>query len=560
MTVGVAAVILGGVGIFLTGMILLTDGLKAAAGDSLRSGLQRFARTPARGLASGTAITALVQSSSATTLTTIGFVSAGLLTFPQAVGVIFGANLGTTSTGWIVSVLGLRVSVGALALPLVGAGALMRLLGRGRVAHGGMALVGFGLIFVGIDTLQVGMEGLAERIDPGSFPGETLPGKALLVLLGVVMTVVMQSSSAAVATTLTALYSGSVGFEQAALLVVGQNMGTTVKAALASIGGTVPVRRTAAAHILFNLATGALALALFPFLLAASLWVVGPGEEVVAVALFHSAFNLLGVAALFPVVGPFARWVERLVPETERRLTRNLHSSLTEIPSVAVEAARRTAVAIAVELFRQGQGRLFGSRAPAPGPPTRETAGEALMRLRSFLTEIHTAPGEEEQFRRHLSALHATDHLERLRRSLKEEGPMDAELSRRLDEALGAWGAEAGLEEGVVPSDESLGTVSREIADSRKARRARLLEEGVVGDLDPEAIRVEVDGLLRLDSMAYHAWRAAHHLRRAAPRGDDDPVGGDQPVGDDELSPGPGWDSGWDGNDDHLNPSSAPRP
>ena len=541
----VAAVILGGVGIFLTGMILLTDGLKAAAGDSLRSGLQRFARTPARGLASGTAITALVQSSSATTLTTIGFVSAGLLTFPQAVGVIFGANLGTTSTGWIVSVLGLRVSVGAMALPVVGAGALMRLLGRGRVAHGGMALVGFGLIFVGIDTLQVGMEGLAERIDPASFPGDTLPGKALLVLLGVVMTVVMQSSSAAVATALTALHAGSVGFEQAALLVVGQNMGTTVKAALASIGGTVPVRRTAVAHILFNLATGALALALLPFLLAASLWVVGPGEEVVAVALFHSAFNLLGVAVLFPVIGPFAGWVERLVPETERQLTRNLHKSLVEIPSVAVEAGRRTAVAIAAELFRQGEGRVGGRKAPEPGPPGRETAGEALVRLRSFLTEIHTASGEEEQFRRHLSTLHATDHLERFRRTLKEEGPMDAELARRLREALVGWVREVDVEEGRAPSADPLARASEGIARSRKERRAQLLEEGVVGRLDPEAIRVEVDGLLRLDSMAYHAWRAAHHLRRAAP-GNDDEAGADH-------------EDGANG-DELLSPASAPRP
>jgi phosphate:Na+ symporter len=126
-----------------------------------------------------------VQSSSATTLTTIGFVSAGLLTFPQAVGVIFGAGLGTTSTGWIVSLLGLKLSIGAVALPLVGAGALMRLLGAGRAGAVGLALAGFGLIFVGIDMLQVGMADLAERVDPASAcPGAPWPGGCCSVAPG----------------------------------------------------------------------------------------------------------------------------------------------------------------------------------------------------------------------------------------------------------------------------------------------------------------------------------------------------------------------------------------
>ena len=124
--------VLGGVGIFLLGMVLLTEGLRAVAGEALRTLLQRFARTPFTALCSGTAVTALVQSSSATTLTTIGFVSAGLLTFPQAVGVIFGANLGTTSTGWLVSTLGLKVSLSIVAFPMVGIGAGMLLRARSR--------------------------------------------------------------------------------------------------------------------------------------------------------------------------------------------------------------------------------------------------------------------------------------------------------------------------------------------------------------------------------------------------------------------------------------------
>src|SRR5690606_13279944 len=141
---------IGGIGLFLLGMVLLTDGLKAVAGDALRRALERSVRGRLSAVASGTAVTVLVQSSSATTLATIGFVSAGLLAFPRAVGVLLGASLGTTSTGWLVSLLGLKLSVTALALPLVASGALLRLLGRERWAAGGLAMAGFGLIFVGI--------------------------------------------------------------------------------------------------------------------------------------------------------------------------------------------------------------------------------------------------------------------------------------------------------------------------------------------------------------------------------------------------------------------------
>lgn len=137
-------------------MTLLTDGLKTFAGDGLRQALVQFTGGPLKAFASGAQVTAMVQSSSATTVTIIGFVSASLLTFPQAVSVILGASLGTTRTGWIVSVLGLKISMGAYALPLIGIGAFMKLLARGRWQAFGLAVAGFGLIFVGIATLQSG--------------------------------------------------------------------------------------------------------------------------------------------------------------------------------------------------------------------------------------------------------------------------------------------------------------------------------------------------------------------------------------------------------------------
>ncbi len=356
--------LLGGVGLFLAGMILMSDGLKAAAGGRLQWFLERTTHTPFSAFLTGVALTALVQSSSATTITTIGFVSAGLLSFSSAIGVIIGANVGTTSTGWIVALLGFKLNVGAIALPFIGVGALMRLLLHGARASLGMALVGFGLIFVGIDFLQEGMGGLAHHIDLSPFSQPSLMNHLWLVLIGAVMTVLLQSSSAAVALTLTALNSGAIGLEQSAYLVIGQNLGTTVKAILAAMGASMPAQRTALAHILFNGVTGALTFFFAPMLLALAIaWseFIGDSDPSVVIALFHTLFNLLGAALFLPFITPFARLIERLIPERGPVLTRHLDDSVLHLPEVATEAAARAlteiaAVALkeAVHLLRNG--------------------------------------------------------------------------------------------------------------------------------------------------------------------------------------------------------------
>src|SRR5215472_539833 len=162
--------VLGGVGLFLLGMSVMTDGLKAMAGPALRTVLGKAAATPLSGAFWGAAVTLLVQSSSATTMTTIGLVGAGLLTFPQGLGLVLGANIGTTGTGWLVALIGVRVSLASYALPMILVGALGKLLGRGRLAASGGALAGFALVLYGLTTLQQGMGGLAERLHPSNLP------------------------------------------------------------------------------------------------------------------------------------------------------------------------------------------------------------------------------------------------------------------------------------------------------------------------------------------------------------------------------------------------------
>jgi len=207
-----AVTILGGLGLFLLGIHHLTEGLKGLAGDSLRRALQRLASGRFSAVASGAVFTALIQSSTAAVMTVIGFVGAGLVTFSQAIGIIMGATLGTTSTPWLVAIFGFRVSIAAAAKPILGIGAFLWMIAKGRTRSLGAILAGFGLIFIGIEYLQAGMQGIS-----WNFEGFTGPGSQwILAGIGIVMTIVMQSSTAAAATTLVALDAGSVTFEQAA--------------------------------------------------------------------------------------------------------------------------------------------------------------------------------------------------------------------------------------------------------------------------------------------------------------------------------------------------------
>jgi phosphate:Na+ symporter len=524
--------LLGGIGLFLLGMTLLTDGLKALAGDALRRVLSRFTGGPTRAVLSGAALTALVQSSSATTLTTIGFVSAGLLTFPQALGVVLGANLGTTSTAWIVSLLGLKLSVSTLALPLVGIGALARILARDRWAAAGTALAGFGLVFIGIDTLQAGMADLADRIDPASLPGATLAGRLALVAIGGGMTVVMQSSSAAVATTLAAVHAGTVSLEQAGALVIGQNIGTTVTAGIAAIGASVAARRTAIAHVLFNVLTGTMALAILPLFVALVARGAGSDDPAIVLALFHTAFNLLGIALFLPLLDRFAALVTRLVAERGPALTGRLDPTVTKVAAVAVEAARRTLVDVATTLLDAARELLT----PAAGRPRRddraplEAAAAALEATRRFLGRLRTESESAAVYTRHLAALHAIDHLEQLVATVRD--PLARSALGRAELATVAELAEAGrtlaavlpesaaalaasaraVEPAVEVATGALEQVASELAARRRAGRAITLERTARGEIAPEVASARLELMRWIDRVGYHAWRVAVHL------------------------------------------------
>lgn len=359
----------GGLGLFLLGMAMMTDGLKLAAGPALHHILTRATRTRWHALGSGVLVTAMVQSSTAVGVAAIGFVNAGLLGLAPAVWVVFGANVGTTMTSWIVALVGLKFKVEALALPLIGLGALMRLGGehqrRGAI---GTALAGFGLLFMGIGLLQQAFVGLADQI---SLPQGTDALSVLAQLgIGLMMTVLMQSSSAAMTITLAAAQSGLIGPQGAAAVVIGANIGSAVTTALAGIGATPNARRTAAAHVIFNMLTGTVALLLLPWLMgalsAAREALELPSDPATKLALFHTTFNLLGVLLMWPLADRLTRWLlQRFrAREEDEAQPRFLDDNVLAVPTLALDALEREVTRFGQLCVRMARAALGGA-APA---------------------------------------------------------------------------------------------------------------------------------------------------------------------------------------------------
>jgi phosphate:Na+ symporter len=335
----------GGIGLFLLGMQMMTDGMKMSAGNSLRRILKSSTRTPIRGILSGALITSMVQSSSAVTVATIGFVNAGLLTLKQAIRVAYGSNLGTTMTGWLVAIVGVGFHIKAFALPAICVGMLMTIFARhGRYPAIGKAIAGFGLFFLGIDLMKSGFSGLESLIIFDALQQGDIIGLVVFVGIGFLMTLIMQSSSAAIAITLTAAAGGVVALPAAACMVIGANVGTTSTAALAAIGATPNAKRVAAGHVIFNLMTGAIALLTLPLMLIAIEWFQqGAGMKAgpaTFLALFHTLFNLLGVLLIWPFTQRLVTFLKRQfrAAEEDEARPKYLDSTLINTPLLAHEA------------------------------------------------------------------------------------------------------------------------------------------------------------------------------------------------------------------------------
>lgn len=515
--VSMASGVAGGLGLFLLGMLLLTENLRLVASDSISRALKRFTNTRLSGILTGTVITALLQSSSATTLITVGLVGSGLLSFPRSLGIIYGANIGTTSTAWIVALVGLKVSMTALSLPLLGVGAGLRLFARGPWRYVGLMIAGFAMIFLGIDFLQLSLGDLGAQLDPTQVIRPGLSGTLLMVLAGIVLTVVMQSSSAASVVTLTLLHGGAITLPLAAAMIIGQNIGTTATAALGAIGSSVHAKRTALAHTLFNVITAVVALAILPAFVA---WADRAAHDVdtVALAVFQTSFNLLGVLLFFPITPRFAAWVERLLtePRVLEGLPRLDRHAITG-QEAAVSGARLAARRLADETARLAQLTTVGS-APADLERRLSALRLALGEAIRYLRAAPVQPEASTTYRQRLAITHALDHLDQwtghLALDARGGGPaLPAELLR-ASSALFAVARDV-VRADTPPDPDGAGRAARaydEVRSAREAARRELLEELALGALEPEAAARALERIRWLDDIARHAWRTAHYL------------------------------------------------
>ena len=322
--------LLGSLGFFLFGMKTMSDALMEVAGDKMRNILAKMTSNRLFAVLTGFLITSVIQSSSATTLMVVSFANSSLLTLVESIGVIMGANIGTTVTAWLITILGFKVSMSAISLPLVGLGFLLTFSENKTTRYWGSFVVGFAILFIGLQFLKDSVPDIGSNSDALAFLSKyTQMGYLsvlIFVIIGTVLTVVIQSSSATMALTLVMCNEGWIPFDMAAAMVLGENIGTTITANLAALVANYRAKRTARAHFIFNILGVIWMLALFyPFLNAIEWLVVNNGSQSpflqatavpVALASFHTAFNIVNTSVLIWFVKPIAKIVKRLVPAT----------------------------------------------------------------------------------------------------------------------------------------------------------------------------------------------------------------------------------------------------
>jgi phosphate:Na+ symporter len=422
----------------------------------------------------------------------------------------------------------------------------------------GAALAGFGLVLFGLTTLQQGMGGLAERLHPADLPAVLggpgarwlagMLGILVLVAVGLAMTAVMQSSTAAITITMSAHYAGAVGLDQACALIIGQNIGTATSSAMAAIGASTTAKRLAVAYVFFKLIAAVIALALFPVVTPLLIRASNTIDGVTLLAGYHSAYNVVGVAVLLPLIDRFTRFVEKFLPERASPLTQCLDPSALATPIAAVEAVRRT-VARALESACTSVGGSLkageaGGRLEKDAIPIRE-ASDALRQAQVFMSDVDGPPETEDEQHGLTSTLHALDHASRLTETAS--GGLELEKSNAESDDVRAaqlcaeamqrastiahkiaalpdahpvtirggllgTGTEAPTDSAAQESVAELERCANALSELRRSHRSATLRDVAKGTLTADQAIVRVDTVRNLEALTNHAWRSAAHL------------------------------------------------
>jgi len=409
LSLQIAMSVVGGLGIFMLGMKYMSEGMQTVAGGSLRKMIRVVTDNRFLAVGTGTIVTMLVQSSSVTTVIIVGLSNAGLMQLHQTIGVIMGANIGTTITGWI-----LVLNIGAYGLPILGVAALVYLFVRHeRIRFVAMALMGVGMIFFGLELMKDGFAPMRDMpffVEAFTlFSADNYWGMMLAVAIGCILTLIVQSSSATLGITIGLAATGVIPFTTAAALVLGENLGTTITVVLASIGATTNARRTAYAHVLFNLIGVIWVTSIFALFmngigwLSESIYGVDPRaismttsspEQFATVitsgiAMTHTVFNITNAVLFLPFLTPFAKLLTRMVPESEEKEVghlRVLDARTVDAPVFGVEQSR-------AELIQMGDGavKMMGwMRELGYGSNYDQEKIDTIFRRESVLDNIYT--------------------------------------------------------------------------------------------------------------------------------------------------------------------------
>ena len=553
----------GGLAIFLLAMAMMTDGLKSFGGEELRRLLAHWTSSPIRAVLTGAMVTGVVQSSSAVTVATIGFVNAGILTLRQSLGVVFGANVGTTMTGWLVSLVGFGFKIEALALPIIAVGMGLRVaVPRKRLRGLGEALVGFGLFFLGLSVLKDAFSGLTTTFGTATLSDGGAGGVALFAVIGLVATILTQSSSAAMALILTAAAESTIGIGAAAAAVIGANVGTTSTAVLAVIRATPSARRVAVGHIAFNLSTAVVAFLILPLLL----WSAGAIGRVfgladhpaVILALFHTVFNVLGVILLLPFIGRISARLERLFVTPEEDISRPqfLDNTVAATPAFAVFALRNELARMHGLVCASGLTAIEGRESKSTAVERRSEAILHLGRVvRSFAVTVRMEGMSQdlaEALPRHLrigryleeaalllSELHATGVEE----ARLLEGPAKTDIQRLLNSARGCFelskesGSEVGRREALQAAKDSFESTYQET-------KATLLRAAATHSLSIEKVDRLLDTISGTRRMVDQLTKATFMLRNEKREFQSDSTTNQEDISTQQLSVGGNVDRG----------------
>jgi phosphate:Na+ symporter len=353
--------IAAGVAIFLIGMLMLEDGFKAFTGGILERILKQATDKLWKSLSFGILTTTLMQSSSLVSVITISFLTAGLITLTQGIGIIFGSNLGTTTGAWIIAGFGFKVDIAAYAMPMVVFGVILMFQKNKSWKGIGYILTGLGLLFLGIAYMKSGFEALGQDINLEDYSMSGLRGLLVYTAIGMAATVIMQSSHATLVLTIAALAAGQVTYENGLALAIGSNVGTTITAILGALSANVAGRRLAGAHLIFNTVTGAIAIVFIHQLVIAvdtvsDLLGIGHDDYTLKLAVFHTIFNLIGILVMIPTIKLLVAFLEKILVQKEEvagvAQPLFVKDIVLETPDTALEATVKEAMHLARNVVR----------------------------------------------------------------------------------------------------------------------------------------------------------------------------------------------------------------